>query len=160
MVYLANPSDKEPSIIRAEVITSMPNNTHLHGESMEIRLDIHTPYPLNAAGVAFQAFNEFDFPVLHLWNFDSEIPFCREKGVYKLVCKLPKVRLYMGRYSLKIHFSLLSTGEKLETLENVCPFEVVMYGKNRDYNWAPNTCTYIEDCKWSVTTENLHLISQ
>jgi len=142
---------EKPSVTRVQIITSLPNNTQVNGEPMEIHFEVNTPYPLQGAAVAFQAINNLDSPVLHLWNFDSDNAFCREKGIYKLVCKIPKMRLYMGSYKLVVHFAESSTGKKLETIENICPFEVVMYGKKREYDWVSGTCNYIEECNWEVS---------
>jgi hypothetical protein len=38
-----------------------------------------------------------------------------------------------------------------ETVEEVCPFEVTMDGIYREYEWEPNTCTYMEDVCWDFS---------
>lgn len=148
--YTTKPSKEKPSITKVKVVTSLPNNTQVNGDPMEIQIEVNTPYSVGGAAVAFQAMNSLNVPILHLWVFDSERAFCREQGTYRLVCKIPKTHLYMEKYHLTVHFGDSATGKKLETLEDVCPFEVVMYGKPRDYNWVNGTCTYIEDCQWDV----------
>lgn len=150
LIYTAAPLQNAPSIIRAELVTSMPNNVHGHGAPMELIFDIHAPEGIAGAALAFQLINEYDVPVVHLWLYDTEIGFCRESGVSRVVCKIPRMRAYMGKYTMRLHLAELATGKKLQTIDEVCPFEVVMYGIHRHHAWHPNTCTFIEDCKWEV----------
>ena len=117
---------------------------------MEVRIEIAAPGPVNGACLSFQAVNAMQQPVLHLWRFDSEQPMCRKAGVFRLVCRIPKARLYMGRYALTVHFSERPGGKKFQTIEGICPFEVVMYGQHREFKWESGTCTYLEDCEWQV----------
>ena len=35
-----------------------------------------------------------------------------------------------------------------ESLENICPFEVVMYGMAREGQWLAHQGFYVEDCVW------------
>jgi lipopolysaccharide transport system ATP-binding protein len=79
---------------------------------------------------------------------------CREPGVFHLVCRIPKVRLYISQYTLTIHFSEHAAGDKFQTIENICPFEVVMYGREREFEWEPGTCTYLEESEWQIEQLN------
>jgi lipopolysaccharide transport system ATP-binding protein len=117
---------------------------------MEVHFEITTLLPINGASLSFQVLNSLQQPVLHLWTFDSERPMCRKAGIFHLICKIPKVRLYMGKYTLVVHFAERAGGKHFQTIENICPFELTMYGKYREYEWKPNTCTYLEDCCWRV----------
>jgi homopolymeric O-antigen transport system ATP-binding protein len=150
LVYKGPRSPGEPRITFVELHTSEPGNVQINGDSMEVRVLIHSPRPIGGAAVSFQARNSMQQPILHLWTFDSERPMCRDAGVYELVCRIPKVRLYLGRYDLIVHFSERAGGRKLQTIEGVCPFEVVMYGRYREFEWLPGTCTYLEECDWQI----------
>lgn len=150
LVYKDLQSDFEPRITRVELGTSEPSNVQLNGEPMEVHFEITTPVPIKGASLSFQVLNSLQQPVLHLWTFDSERPMCREAGVFHLNCKIPKVRLYMGSYTLVVHFAECAGGKHFQTIENICPFDLTMYGKYREYEWKPNTCTYIEDCNWGI----------
>jgi lipopolysaccharide transport system ATP-binding protein len=154
LVYTDLPSDREPKITRVELRTSEPSNVQLNGEPMEVFFEITTPVAINGASLSFQAFNYLHQPVLHLWTFDSERPMCREPGVFHLVCRIPKVRLYISQYTLTIHFSEHAAGDKFQTIENICPFEVVMYGREREFEWEPGTCTYLEESEWQIEQLN------
>ncbi len=149
-IYLDKPSDTEPKIIRFQLNTSLPDNVQVNCEKMEIEIEIHTPVGLQGAAVSFQIVNEYERAIVHSWNFDSDNAFGREPGVYILRCTYPTFRLYMGKYNFTVHFGEVATGKKLQLLEKICPFEVVMYGKKREYNWVHETCMYIEDSSWTV----------
>jgi len=146
LFYTDVPSLAEPRITRVELRTSAPGNTQVNGEPMEVQFEITTPVPIEDAGLSFQACDAFQRPVLHLWTFDSDRPMCREPGVLKLTCHIPRVRLYMGRYNLTVHFG--QSGKKIQTLEGICPFEVVMQGQHRTGTWQAGTCLYLEECDW------------
>jgi lipopolysaccharide transport system ATP-binding protein len=141
-----------PKITSVKVITSEPNSIHVNGNSLEIRFQVTTPIPLEGAGISFQIFDSLDIPIVHLWLFDSDMEFCRSAGVFEVVCTIPKFRIYLGKYKLSIHLGELKTGKKLDTVTNICGFEVVMFGKDRDYPWQNGTCYYIEDCSWAVNS--------
>jgi len=66
---------------------------------------------------------------LHL---GEAIPLAREAGTYHLVCKMPRMRMFMGDYTLRVHLKEQAGGKEFEVLEGICPFEVVMYGRDRD----------------------------
>lgn len=149
-IYSDGPSRSAPRVTRVEVRTSKPGNTQVNDESIEIMFEITTPEPIDGAALSFQVFNSLQQPILHLWTFDSERPMCRETGVSRLVCRIPRLHLYMGDYTLTVHLSERAGGKKYQTIEGICPFKVVMYGKAREFEWKPDACAYLEDCDWEV----------
>lgn len=150
VIYKSLPSNAKPTITRFEVLTSQPNNTHINGNPLEFLIDIFTPRPIVDAGIAIQVINKAQQPILNLSVFDSDTPFLRERGNYRIACRIEKCRLYMGNYNITLHFAEFSGTSKIETIENICHFEVAMFGKNRNYPWKPNECIYVEDSKWAV----------
>jgi len=152
-VYRADPTPDAPRITRVELRTSEPNNVQVNGAAMEVHIEITAPVALENAAVAFQAFNPLQQAYMNLWLYDSERPLCRDRGVFHLVCRIPKVRLYMGRYTLTVHFSERFGRKNVQKIEEICPFEMVMYGLHRDFAWKPQDCTYIEDCEWEIGRE-------
>jgi homopolymeric O-antigen transport system ATP-binding protein len=150
LVYAAPVTDSKPQVTRVELRTTEPNNVQLNGDAMEVHLQLTTPAPIDGASLSLQVCDSFQHPILHLWTFDSEHPMCRDPGTFHLTCRIPKLRLYIGRYSLTVHFSDRAGREKYELLEGICPFEVVMYGRDREFGWEPRACVYLEDCEWNV----------
>jgi lipopolysaccharide transport system ATP-binding protein len=143
-VHVAPASPSEPRVTRVAVRTSDPHSIQVSGQPMEIIIEITTPIALTRSALSFQVCNEFHQPVLHMWTFDVDRPMCRAAGVWRLTCRIPRLRLYLGRYSLTVHFG------QVEKIENVCPFEVTMYGLHREMTWTPGACMYLEDGDWLV----------
>ena len=154
LIYTDSPSTVKPKITRLELQTTEPNNVQLNGKPMRVLFEITTPVPINGASLSLQVFNALQQPVVHLWTFDSERPMGREAGTFQVVCEIPKVRLYMGRYTLTVHFSERAGGQKFQTLSDVCPFEITLFGQHREFKWEPGTCTYLEDSKWTIAKLN------
>lgn len=148
--YFAQSNKEKPNIVSVSIQTSNTNNVHIFGNPLVIKIKVWTPRSLKGASLSFQILNNQDVPIIHLWSFDSERPMCGEPGFYALDCRIEKLRLYMGEYTLKVHFSGPPMTEKFETLENVCPFTVEMYNSYREFEFVPGTCTYVEDAVWSV----------
>jgi lipopolysaccharide transport system ATP-binding protein len=159
LVYIDIPSEKDPKITRIELFTSEPGNTHIQGYPLEIQFEINTPISIRGAALSFQIFDALDQPVVHLLTLDSELPMCRESGSFSLVCRIQKLRLYIGHYSLKVHFAEKIGGKKFQTINNICPFEVVVYGRSREYYWQPGNAKYVEDADWEVFTSSRNNIS-
>jgi lipopolysaccharide transport system ATP-binding protein len=153
-IYQAPPAASRPSITRIEVKTSEPGSVQRNGEPMEIHFQVFVPAPVQGAALSFQALNSLQQPVLHLWVFDSEQPMLRQPGVYHLVCRIPKVRLYIDRFTLTVQFSGRKGRQQFEKIENICPFEVVMYGRHHDFAWVTAMCSYLEDCAWTIHHSN------
>lgn len=146
--YIDVPSKTKPKITRVEVITSEPSSTQRHGEKIEFYIDFNTPRPIDGGALALQIVNSLQQPIIHLLVSHEEIPTLTGEGVFRLVCKIPALRLYLGRYSLNLHFSERGKSQKLQYIENICSFEVVAHGKQREGYWIPGTCMYTEDCEW------------
>lgn len=149
-VFETEPHESEPRVVRASVSTSLDAGIHVHGQPLSLEFQLSCPEPVRSARFSFQIIDELGRPVLHLWTYDSERPMCRTSGNFSVSCNIPKCRLYMGRYQLIIHFGEGPGGRKFQTIEGVCPFEVVMHDTSREGQWLPGTCTYIEDVSWQV----------
>ena len=148
LVYTAAPSLDRPKVIRVAIDTSAPGNFHVHGKPFQLTFDIATPYSITSAVFSFKILDSTLQPIAHLWLFDAETPFCRKPGVHRLVCRIPRLRLYMGQYSIRTHLSEEEGGRYFETLDNICPFEVVMHGISRRWRWSPGDCKYLEEGEW------------
>ena len=149
-VYTAPPSDQQPRITRVELDTSEPANVQRNGQPMRVMVDITTPHPINGARLSFHACNNLGEPLMYFWAHDSERPMCREPGTHRITFTIPRLRLYMGTYTLRLHLTEFAGGRVFEDVESACPFEVVMYGQDREGGWHRNMCTYLEDGAWQA----------
>ena len=147
-IYSAPASSDSPTITRVELHTSEPNNTQIHGKLLRVSFEISTPHAIRSAGFAFQIMDAHMQPVVQVWAVDSVHSMCRTPGSYRLVCEIPDLKLYLGHYSIKA--SILEGEFPIDTVEGICPFEVVMFGHDRDWRWLEGACRYIEDFQWQV----------
>lgn len=149
-IYQRKINNNKPNVIKVECKTSHNNNIQQFGKPMDIIIDVHTPYRIPSAAVSYQVLNSEGVPITHILNLYEENPFCDEEGIYRLKSSIPFVHLYPGTYSLIVHFSDRISREKYETIENITPFEVKVFGEIRDYYWGPRNATYVEDSIWDV----------
>jgi lipopolysaccharide transport system ATP-binding protein len=148
--YEAPGTTAQPHIRRVEVRTSEPGSVQAAGKPLEVEIELSHPRPISGACVSFQIVNQYQQPATHLWIYDSEQAFARTAGGTVLRCEIPRVRLNVGNYSLKVYFSEPPGGEIFETLENVGHFEVARLGETNLWGWNSSACAYHEEGRWQV----------
>ncbi len=154
LIYLHQPEPQAPTITRVELKTSHPRNTQHFGAAMEVHVEIATPFPVRNAAISFQVISASQQPVLHVLNLDSELPMLRASGTQRLVCRFPCLRLYPGHYHLKFHLGASNPRRKFSAPSHVCPFEVTIFDRIREFYWYPEHATYVEDCVWESSAIN------
>ncbi|PMB48637.1 ABC transporter, partial [Fischerella thermalis CCMEE 5330] len=106
--------------------------------------------PHESLSFSFQIVSSLQQPIAIFWFF-SDAPFRHEPGTHIFRCEIPKLRLYMGSYTLTTWFSERRSETLLENLQEICQFEVSMHEFERpDYPWEANECTYLEDAVWKT----------
>ena len=145
--------DNHPKVASVTLDTSGRNNIQQSGKQMQIHFEIVTPRPMAGAALSCEILDSVHRPLVHLWAYDSERPMCREAGVHRLTCIIPRLRLFMGTYTLRVHFAESERGVKIQTLEDICPFEVVLLKRRESYGWRSGECVYLEDCDWVIQHE-------
>ncbi len=153
-VYIDQPSLVTPKVTYAEVRTSRSANVQANAEAVQFVFEVTTPIPLRRGSFSFQVVSTRGQPMLHLWTFDVERQMFRQPGVYRLVCEVPSLRLYMGRYTLSTYLSEGRGDKMFQQLDQICPFEVVMPEQRAEWPWQEGASAYIEDCSWSVEEIN------
>jgi lipopolysaccharide transport system ATP-binding protein len=148
--YQTAPNPTAPNIVKVKVNTSNENQIHVCFEPLIVEIDLNVPSSIRGATLSFQIINSADLPVIHLWTFDAERSMCRENGFWKLKCEIPRSRLYMGDYTIKVYFTGPPGGDVYDIVEGICPFRVEMFKINRNFEFQANTCTYIEDAEWKI----------
>jgi lipopolysaccharide transport system ATP-binding protein len=150
LIYTAPASDEKPKITRVELRTSEPHNVQANGKPMQVLIEITTPRAIESARLSFHACNALGDSVIHFWAHDDEREMCRTPGTYRLVFEIPKLRLFMGNYTLRMNLKEFAGGKEFDAVESICPFEVVMYGQERQGGWFRGSCTYLEESSWDV----------
>ena len=140
---------KTEGVTRARVVTSEPNQYHRFGQPLVFEFTVAFRSAPRSAAFSFQIVDEQMRPIVHLWIYDSERRWSRA-GSVDLRCTLETPKLFMGRYSITTHLADRAGNEKMERLDSVCPFTVVMDGMPNEYAWTPGACTYLEDARWSL----------
>jgi lipopolysaccharide transport system ATP-binding protein len=133
----------------AKVHTSEEQGIHCWGKPIIFEFALHINKPDESLCFSFQLINAFQQPICIFWFFQSQAPFRREPGTFILRCEVPKLRLYMGSYTLTTWFSERRSETLLENLKDICPFEISMHNIEREeYQWQSDECTYLEDAVW------------
>jgi ABC-type polysaccharide/polyol phosphate transport system ATPase subunit len=140
---------KSNGVTKARVITSDTNRIHRFGKPLSFEFEIAFRNKPKSGAFSIQIVDDQAKPIIHTWIFDSDKQWSRE-GNLTVHCVIPAPRLYMGQYTLTTYLSDRASLDHFETLTGICPFEVVMDGIPREYEWMKGTCTYLEDSQWSV----------
>jgi ABC-type polysaccharide/polyol phosphate transport system ATPase subunit len=147
--YEAPRSVAHNHLTSARVHTSSPYGVHEWGEPITFEFDLQITEPHSSLCFSFQVLNESKQPICHFWLYDAEVPYRREGGAFRLQCYVPRFRLYMGSYTLRTWLTERRSNTVIESLQDICPFEVTMQGTQRDeYAWEAGAATYLEDAVW------------
>ncbi len=149
-IFTATPSSESPQVVRAEVQTSQPGDIHRQGDPLRITVDLHSAKPVPLIAFSIQIFDRFGQAIIHCWNYDCAA--LARGGTRRLVCEIPALRLFQGHYTIATHIAEPEGGCHFQTLEGLCPFEVVMHGHPRAWTWRDGECAYIEEFKWREET--------
>jgi lipopolysaccharide transport system ATP-binding protein len=150
-IYLSERKPDIPSISRVEIFTSEANNVHAFGKPMEIEFEVNLPSDSEGMGIAFQIMNQFSKPIVASWNYQGSNLGFGKKGLHRIRCQIPNLRLYQGDYAFTVGLANEKGPEIFEHIVGICPFEVEMYGVKAEHplGWIRDVCAYVEDCEWS-----------
>ncbi|WP_114751777.1 ABC transporter ATP-binding protein [Pleomorphovibrio marinus] len=158
LTYRSESSIKKPKITKIDLSTSLPNNVHVNGEDLIIKIEVSIPVEIKSAWLSLQIKDSNDKVIVHVWTSNNDQPFFDKSGNYKIKCTLPKCQLYMGDYTLDLYISGPPGGETYEILQDVCPLEIVMFNKNREWPWRKEECTYLADSNWEIIRNGYEII--
>lgn len=148
VLYLKSVTEEQPQITKVQLITSESGNLLIHNDKAEILVEVYLSQPLTNGGLTIQIFNSSNMPIVHFWIFDSEKKILQKKGLNRLKCVIPKCKLFFGKYTLTVYLTDFNGRNRIEMLENICPFSVEMYNTHRDHPWNEGTSTYLDDFYW------------
>ena len=145
-----------PSILNAEVITSDANGVQRFGAPLSVTIRICHKKPLNRGCFSFQIVNQFQQATIHAFTYHAGAYFGSEPGETTLTCQFPLLKLNVGRYYLRTFLSEPQGGEVYESLEGICPFEVIRTEGAPMWGWRAEACVYHEDWQWAQPSVNRH----
>lgn len=132
-----------------KVITSEGNGVHFWGKPICFEFCLNVVTSRDSLCFSFNIVNERNERVCHWWLLDSNTPFRRKTGRFLLRLHVPKLRLYMGDYTLTTWLSEKRSNHMEENLIGICPFQVHMTGQSRpEYQWYPGETVYLEEGNW------------
>jgi lipopolysaccharide transport system ATP-binding protein len=147
--YDAPSSMAHNHLTSARVRTSEPHGVHRWGEPITFEFDLQVTEPYSSLCFSFQVLNAQKQPVCQFWLYDADVPYRRQEGQFRLQCSVPKLRLYMGSYTLRTMLTERRSNTAIESLQDICPFEVSMQGVHREeYPWEPGSAVYLEEARW------------
>lgn len=139
----------ENGIASAKVRTSEDFSVQRWGEPMEIDFEIDFAHDPLRTEFSVVLINEERKKVALHFYFDFDLRFSAP-GRYRVTCRIPKIRLYLGTYFVQAYLLDRQRGILVDSLDGVCPFSVVMDGYRRPTPWLPGICQYVEDTEWSI----------
>jgi ABC-type polysaccharide/polyol phosphate transport system ATPase subunit len=155
LVYSARQTEtiSRPVISSVKVITTLPGNIQVCNSSFSIEVTVKTPEPIPRACITVQIYDSEQVNQVNVWNHDTKLTVNDGLATYRLTCQIPQFRLYMGNYRLRVFFTEPPGGLTFQTIEGICPFEVIMENNSRLFQWWPKECAYLEDCEWKVSRQ-------
>ncbi len=153
--YVANPPPRHSHVARASVTTSAPNGQHEWGHPLVFRFTLRLDEPSRHFAFSFQVMDDQERPVLHchyvnpITGADYDFGLL-EQGQYRIECRLPQPRLYMGRYTVTTWLANRRSSQIIEKLSGILAFEVSMLEQPRaEYERHAGEAAYVENLIWS-----------
>lgn len=127
--------------------TSTGTKIHYFAEPLTITFQVNfADKPLNA-GLAFQIIDGQGRSIINPIVYDDVTPWSH-KGDVTVSAVINKPKLVVGKYTLSAHLGDKMGGRHIQTVEDVCAFEIAIDITNNKHIWIPGNSTYIEDVNW------------
>jgi lipopolysaccharide transport system ATP-binding protein len=151
----SGPKPLTPHISHAEVITTDSSGVQRFGMPLAVKIRVSHQQPLSRGCLSLQIMNQFQQAAVHAFTYHSGAYFGSRPGETVLICRFPQLKLNVGRFHLRTFLSEPSGGELYESLDGICPFEVVRTDESPMWGWRPEACVYHEDWDWERPTVGL-----
>ena len=150
------PASKTGSFLATARVHGSEGGVQMWGKPLTLEFTLQIAEPSDRLRFLVQIVNDLQQPVTKFWLFNQDAPFFKRSGLFTVRCQIPKLRLYAGSYTLGVWlFERSAPHTHLESVTNICPFEVTMGSIERPglvgYGWKPNECIYLEDATWEIS---------
>lgn len=149
-----NTNNDTTCIERIFIKTTHLNNNQQINSDLEINIILNIKVPLLKPAISYQIIDMNDLPLIHNLITYQDTEFATKPGRTILKNVIKKLKLYPGRYSLTLHFANAATKQKLETISNVCQFQVFQDNEIKDYYWQEGSAKFIQENDWQVINQN------
>jgi lipopolysaccharide transport system ATP-binding protein len=157
-VLYISPHDEQhecPHVARAEILTSSPNGVQHFGEPMDIKVWIRHLRPMARGCLGIHLVNQSHASATALYAYPPEYAFGRKSGTTVIRFHIPRLRLNVGKFHLRIFLTEPPWSEVYEIVDNVCGFEIV---RNEFFNWwGPAFCAYHEEFSTEISADDSKL---
>jgi lipopolysaccharide transport system ATP-binding protein len=152
--YIADKTNSAvPFVSRITLQQGGADQVHVSGEPMEITFEVRHESPIERGCFSFQIVNQSQQPVLHCSIYapeETRKDLFRTAGPTILKCRIPRLALNVGSYTLRTYLTEPPGGAIFEALDGVCPFEVTILDVTTLWGWRPEVCAYHEAYEWET----------
>lgn len=146
--------EEKPKITHVQLMTSLPNNIQENGKHMEIEIKLFIPRYIKSIFLVLYIADLKEINYIQQCYTNENLS--NQNGFYNIKCIIPNLRLYMGKYLLRLYlYDAPMPVHAFQSVLDICPFEVVMYAQPRDFMWQPNACMYLEEVQWQLIPSNI-----
>lgn len=149
MDYQYQNTNEKNGINSIKIKTSTGTGIHEFGKSLEIYFKGAFSTKFKNPAIAIQFINEFGHSIINPLVTQEKLNWVKD-GIAEIVLEIPYLRLFLGKYSITVHVGDKAGKQHIQTLENVCQFEVSMDHLHSEYGWNRNTAFYLESHIWKT----------
>lgn len=149
--YEANPGSthyEKDQLKSVKVITSSGDMFHEARLPISIKLQIILVGKRSGRTISIQIYNQYGWPVTHLWLYDEENCCLRGEGMVDLECSISNPRLNVGNYSLAINLGGRPSEPIAYSISDVCFFQIINTLETTLFGWRESVCCYHESAEW------------
>lgn len=145
-----------PKILAAKLQTTHPGNVQECEKELKLRVTLKIPdkIPATTTWLTVQITDMYGKGIVHESTDNSFNQMAKFPGIQHIECIFPQLRLYQGHYFVHLFLSGPPGGEVYDRVQHICPFQVMILNKQREWEYAPDVCTYFETVNWQVQTPN------
>jgi homopolymeric O-antigen transport system ATP-binding protein len=136
--------DEAPHIARVEVLTSTAPRVQGADKPLGIKVWIRHLKPFVRGCLGVQIINQFQVSAIALYAYPPNCVIGQEPGTTVVQFHVPKLRLNVGFFRLRVWLTEPPGGEVYELVNGVCGFEVVRYDQ-ATHHWQADACIYREE---------------
>jgi lipopolysaccharide transport system ATP-binding protein len=140
---------KKNGFTSIQVQTSEVGNIHYFAETLKIIFEINFTFKPLDAGLAFQILDIDGRSIVNPVIYDNVYSWSKE-GDFIVTAIIDKPKLILGKYSITAHLGDKLGNRHIETVQDVCAFEIVEKNTDIEYSNAAGNAVYVEDVNWII----------
>lgn len=144
-----NNPGKQNGFVKISIQTSTGGSEHHFGDRLMIQFQLNfTTKPINA-GLAFQVIDNEGASIINPVIYDEDKAWSAN-GDATITAVIESPRLVLGKYTVTAHVGDKFAGSHIQSVEDVCLFEIIDNIDKSIGHWVPGSSVYVEDVNWLV----------